>query len=115
MMARRLAGFFASLALMVLIGSWLLRHLHGLPRMPPDKLVMAGFLVFVLSFPVGYFIAKLGISLVQEVLEERRNREEERRHRARVRYQELLGGEQAEAGSGAEEGGAPPPRGAESA
>ncbi len=101
MMARKLAGFLAILALVVLFGAWLVKTWRGEPSIPVDKAVSYGFTVLVVYFVVGVFVAKVGIGLIQEVLAERRHREEERRYRARMRYEQLLGEEEGESAGSA--------------
>jgi len=98
MMARKLAGFLAILGLVALLATWLYRTWRGMPTISVDMAVNYGFCILMIYFVVGTFVAKVGISLIQEVIAERRHREEERRYRARLRYEQIMGGESEEAG-----------------
>jgi heme exporter protein D len=95
-MERRLAGFFALLGIATLIATWLYRSMALLPALPPERLVYYAILVFWVYFLVGLFLSKVGVSLIQEVLAEKRIREEERRNKARALYQARLDEEEDE-------------------
>ncbi len=87
MMARKLAGLLAMFGLMALLGGWLAQSFWGHDALPVDTTINYGICVLVTYFVFGIFVAKLSINLIQEVIEERHDREEERRARARMRYQ----------------------------
>ena len=77
MMARKLAGFLSILGLLALFGAWLFRTWQGKSTVSVDQAVSAGFTILIAYFVVGVFVAKVGIGLVQEVIAERRHREED--------------------------------------
>ena len=87
MMARKLAGLLAMFGLMALLGGWLVQSFWGSDAMSVDTTINYGICILVIYFVFGVFVAKLAINLVQEVIEERHDREEERRAQARMRYQ----------------------------
>jgi len=98
-MARKLAGLFATLALVAYFAAWLAKR--ALPPADGDQLRLedawqAGFGVAVVYFLVGLFMATLAIGLMREVMVERRSREAERRFRARAVYDAILGDETGE-------------------
>lgn len=87
-MTNKLAAMFSLVALGVLIGTWLIRKLAGLPVSEVNDLFGVAVVVFFVSLLVaGPMYARLGISLIKEALAEKRGREEERRRRARERYE----------------------------
>jgi len=79
MMARKLAAFLSILGVIVLFTTWLLYRALELPVMPTEQVLNCGVVVLVLYFCGGLFIARVGISLVREVIADRRSREEEKR------------------------------------
>jgi hypothetical protein len=93
-MSRRLAGLFTIIAFVVMSGTWLYRKWFNLPTMSDRDFFTRVFVVLIVYFAIlGPFYAKLGISLIQEVLGERRTQEEERRYRARQIYETAVEGE----------------------
>ena len=101
MMARKLAALLSILGVVALFGTWLLHRAMEIPAMPAERVLNYGVLILVVYFAVGLFVAKMGISLIREVMSERRSREEEQRFRARARYETLLGEGDAAASDGA--------------
>lgn len=82
-----MAGFLAMMAFVVLAGTWLIRISLRLPVMDIRELCGYGIVVISLIFLYGIMIAKVGIALIHEVLEEQRSRAEELRFRAKQRYE----------------------------
>lgn len=100
MMARKLAGMFALLAMITYFGAWLAtRYLAGdeVVGMDVEVAWQVGVGVAVTYFLVGLFFATLALGLVQEVLAERRSRETERRFRARQSYEAIIAGDPVDA------------------
>ena len=96
MMARKLAGLFALLALLVYFATWLSHYFYhvseaGMPRFQDSW--QTGFGIAVMYFLAGLFMATLAIGLMQEVMAERRSRETERRFSARAVYDAILNDE----------------------
>lgn len=98
-MANKMAALVALLGLIVLLSTWLSRLASMQPVAPMEHILVYTMLVMLGYFFVGVFVAKLGISLIQETIADRRTREEERRDRARARYDQLVAGENAEMGT----------------
>lgn len=96
---------FAILCVVVFGASWLLHRVQGLPTMPVEDFLVHGMMILLLAFSlVGWILARLGVQLVQEVLAERRGKDEERRRRAAQRYEQALEGKPSDDG---ESGGGP--------
>ncbi len=91
--ARKLSGFFTLLAFMAFSGAWLGRKFAGMPSMDIEKLFGHSLLIMLLYFFLGIYLSRLGIALINEVIEERRREEDERRARARSRYMQIVGDE----------------------
>mgnify|MGYP001610721989 CR=1 FL=1 len=111
MMARKLAALLSILGVVALFGTWLLHRALALPTMPAERILNYGVLILVVYFWVGMFVAKVGVSLIREVMAERRSRDEEKRFNARNRYEALLGEGEAAGVEGAPAEGAPAPKG----
>ncbi len=86
MIENKMAGFLAMLAFVVLAGTWLLRMSFRLPVMDIKYLCGYGVVVIIFIFIYGLMIAKVGVALIHEVLDEQRTKEEEERYRAKLRY-----------------------------
>jgi len=100
MMARKLAGLFTVLALIAYFGTWLGYRFfaHGdTGGFRLEESWQTGIGVAVLYFLVGLFMATLAIGLMHEVMAERRSRETEKRFRARLAYDAILGQEVSDA------------------
>lgn len=82
-MEKKLAGLFAFIAFSLFVGAWLVQRLREEPVMPPEDMVTYGTIVLLTYFAIGFGISRVGISLIQEVLADKRIREEEARIRAR--------------------------------
>jgi hypothetical protein len=95
MMARKLAALLALLGVVVLFTTWIVCQLWPgqKPVMSPDKVLQWGLVVLVVYAILGLFLAKVGISLIREMMADKRSRDEELRYRARTRYEEALSGE----------------------
>lgn len=94
-MIQKLAAMMTIMAMAVFIATWLFRKLSGLGVLPLDEFFGYALLIFFAFMAViGPFMAQLGISLVQEVIAERRALEEERRLRARALYHQALSGDE---------------------
>lgn len=94
MMAKKLAGFFAFLGVMVFMANWLyfslLSENSGVQAMPAEKAWEIGIYLSGAFFMLGLFVATLGIALVQEVLAESRSRDMERKFRAKSTYDRVV-------------------------
>lgn len=94
MMAKKMAGLFALLGVMVFLGNWL--YFHFLPErgdlepMPAEKAWEIGIYLAAGFFLLGLFVSTLGIALVQEVLAETRSRDMERKFRAKTSYDRVM-------------------------
>ena len=103
MMARRMAGLFALMALGAYLWAWLWSGGAEAPGSGTlEEAWLRGVMVVIGYWLTGLFVATLGIGLVREVLAERGGREAERRFRAKARYDALLFGD-APGGSNARE------------
>lgn len=89
-MTRKLSAMFSLLAVGILIGTWLIRRAMGLPTVGINEFFGVALAVFVSCLILGRVYARLGVSMIKEVIAERRSREEERRARARQRYEAAL-------------------------
>ncbi len=94
MMAKKMAGFFSVLGVLVFIATWLyFRFLPDpgpLEPMTAEKAWEIGIYLAAAFFLLGLFVATLGIALVQEVLAESRSRDMERKFRAKTAYDRLV-------------------------
>lgn len=92
MMARKLAGFFAIMGIIVYFASWLYRSWRpgGPPGMSSDDAWVVGICMAGAFFTLGLFVASLGIGLMQEVLAERRSKDIERKFRAKSLYDSVV-------------------------
>ncbi|MCC8190006.1 MAG: hypothetical protein LIP77_05120 [Planctomycetes bacterium] len=115
MMARKLAGFFAFLGIMVYLANWLYSSFHpdrgGTMAMSAERAWEVGIYLAAAFFLLGLFVSTLGIALVQETLAETRSRDMERKFRAKTTYDRIvnLSMDPAEAALGEEGAGAPEP------
>lgn len=92
MIVRRLSAFFTLLAFAFFAGTYLLRKIFGFPVADVTAMFSQGVVVIIAYFVIGMFLAKMGIALVNEVLEARRQREEDKRERARNLYLSAISG-----------------------
>ncbi len=96
MMAKKMAGFFSVLGVLVFLGTWLyfcflpVGEQGGIPPMTAEKAWEIGIYLAAAFFLLGLFVATLGIALVQEVLAESRSRDMERKFRAKTAYDRLV-------------------------
>lgn len=94
MMAKKMAGFFSALGILVFLATWLYNSFAPergdvLP-MSADKAWEIGIYLAAAFFLLGLFVSTLGIALVQEVLAESRSREMERKFRAKTTYDRVV-------------------------
>lgn len=92
MIVRRLAAFFTLLAFAFFASTWLLRRIGGYPVADMTAMFSQGVVIIVAYFVIGMFLAKMGIALVNEVLEGRHQSEEDKRERARNLYLSAISG-----------------------
>lgn len=95
MMAKKLAGFFSVLGIIVFLGTWLYSCWVPEPGatmepMNAEKAWEIGIYLAAAFFLLGLFVATLGIALVQEVLAETRSRSMEKKFRARTAYDRVV-------------------------
>lgn len=94
MMAKKMAGFFAVLGVMVFLAHWLYLYFvtewTDTPPMAAEKAWEIGIYLAAAFFLVGLFVSTLGVALVQEALAETRSREMERRFRAKTTYDRIV-------------------------
>ena len=94
MMAKKMAGFFSVLGVLVFIATWLyfcfLPDRNEMAPMTAEKAWEVGIYLAAAFFMLGLFVATLGIALVQEVLAESRSRDMERKFRAKTAYDRLV-------------------------
>ncbi len=94
MMAKKMAGFFSVLGVLVFIAAWLyFRFLPDRGEMEPmtaEKAWEVGIYLSAAFFLLGLFVATLGIALVQEALAETRSRDMARKFRAKTAYDRLV-------------------------
>lgn len=94
MMAKKLAGFFSVLGVLVFLASWLyFSFAPDHPEIQPmsaDKAWEIGIYLAAAFFLLGLFVSTLGIALVQEVLAESRSRDMERKFRAKTTYDRVV-------------------------
>lgn len=93
MIVRRLAAFFTLLAFIFFSATWLLRKLAGYPTADVTAMFSQGVVIIGAYFMIGMFLAKMGIALVREIMEERRTADEEKRERARSLYLNAVSGQ----------------------
>jgi flagellar biosynthesis/type III secretory pathway M-ring protein FliF/YscJ len=97
-LSNKLASLFTLMATVILVLTWLLRGVLGLPRMEIEPGMIVLLVTMVICYVFGRMVAWIGISLIEENLAERRAREEELRHHLRMIEQ------QAEEGAGTKAG-----------
>ncbi len=94
MMAKKMAGFFAVLGVLVFLGNWLyfvfLPDRGNVEPMTAEKAWEIGIYLAAAFFMLGLFISTLGIALVQEVLAESRGKDMERKFRAKSTYDRIV-------------------------
>ncbi len=94
MMAKKMAGFFSVLGILVFLANWLYFMFlpeHGeVQPMSAEKAWEIGIYLAVAFFLLGLFVATLGIALVQETLAESRSRDMERKFRAKTAYDRVV-------------------------
>ncbi len=94
MMAKKMAGFFSVLGVLVFIATWLyycfLPERGAMAPMTAEKAWEIGIYLAAAFFLLGLFVATLGIALGQEVLAESRSRDMERKFRAKTAYDRLV-------------------------
>lgn len=94
MMAKKMAGFFSVLGVLVFIATWL--YFGMLPDqgeqkpMSPEKAWEIGIYLAAGFFLLGLFVSTLGIALVQEIQAESRSRDMEKKFRAKNVYDRVL-------------------------
>ncbi|MDR1520084.1 MAG: hypothetical protein LBU23_08380 [Planctomycetota bacterium] len=90
MMAKKMAGFFSIIGVIVFLGNWL--YFCLLPRdfdrepMTAETAWEVGIYLSAAFFLLGLFVSTLGIALVQEALAENRSRDIEKKFRAKSAY-----------------------------
>lgn len=107
-MTNKLAAMFALLSFITFVGAWLAFRFLNRPVWAPVDMMKMSLIIVVLSYTLGCVFSRLGIQMIQEIIAERRSREETRRLRARELYEQALqpgeeGAEGDEAGTPAEE------------
>ena len=94
MMAKKMAGLFSVLGVMVFIGNWLyfsfLPDRSGAMPMSAETVWEIGIYLAAAFFLLGLFVSTLGIALVQEVLAESRSRDMEKKFRAKGSYDRVI-------------------------
>ena len=94
MMAKKMAGLFAILGILVFLGNWLyfctVPERGNIEPMAAEKAWEVGIYLAAAFFMLGLFVSTLGIALVQEVLAESRSRDMERKFRAKTTYDKLV-------------------------
>lgn len=94
MMAKKMAGFFSVLGILVFLANWLyfifLPEKGDMQPMSAEKAWEIGIYLAVAFFLMGLFVATLGIALVQEALAESRSKDMERRFRAKTAYDRIV-------------------------
>ncbi|MCC8165552.1 MAG: hypothetical protein LIQ31_05245 [Planctomycetes bacterium] len=94
MMAKKMAGFFSVLGVLVFLANWLyfcfLPEKGEIQPMTAEKAWEIGIYLAAAFFLLGLFVATLGIALVQEVLAESRSRDMERKFRAKTTYDRIV-------------------------
>ncbi len=92
MIVRRLSAFFTLLAFAFFASTYLFRKFFGYPVADVTAMFSQGVVVIIAYFVIGMFLAKMGIALVNEVLESRHQQEEDKRERARNLYLSAISG-----------------------
>jgi len=92
-MTRKLAALLALMAMIAFFGSWLLHRAAGMPTATTEDILNVGIAVMVFYFIFGLFLAKIGVSLLREMMADRRSHEEEQQFRARRRFERAIAGE----------------------
>lgn len=92
MIVRRLASFFTLLAFVFFSATWLLRRSFGFPAADITAMFSQGVVIIGAYFVIGMFLARMGIALVNEVLESKHQIEEDKRERARNLYLTAISG-----------------------
>lgn len=101
MIVRRLAAFFTLLAFVFFSATWLLRRSFGFPTSDVTAMFSQGVVIIIAYFVIGMFLARMGIALVNEVLDGKHQVDEDKRERARNLYLTAIsGGKSASLGSG---------------
>ena len=94
MMAKKMAGFFSVLGILVFLANWLyfcfLPDKGNAQPMSAEKAWEIGIYLAAAFFLLGLFVSTLGIALVQEVLAESRSRDMERKFRAKTAYDRIV-------------------------
>ena len=94
MMAKKMAGFFSVLGILVFLATWLyfcfLPERGDVKPMSAEKAWEIGFYLAGAFFMLGLFVSTLGIALVQEVLAESRSRDMERKFKAKTTYDRIV-------------------------
>lgn len=94
MMAKKMAGFFSVLGVLVFIAAWLyfgvLPERGDLKPMSPEKAWEIGIYLAAGFFLLGLFVSTLGIALVQEIQAESRSKDMEKKFRAKNVYDRVL-------------------------
>lgn len=94
MMAKKMAGFFSVLGVLVFLATWLyfcfLPNKGAVQPMSAEKAWEVGIYLSAAFFLLGLFVATLGIALVQEALAETRSRDMERKFRAKTAYDRIV-------------------------
>ncbi|MBN2713109.1 MAG: hypothetical protein JXR97_11865 [Planctomycetes bacterium] len=100
-MVKKLSTLFAFLALALFVGAWVVhKEILGNPVMETNEFLFACAVVVLVFWVIGIVYSRLGVDLIQEIIKEAKSREEERRHRARKRYEQALGDENGEDAEG---------------
>lgn len=94
MMAKKMAGFFSILGIIVYLGNWLYFSLSpdrgAMNPMDAETTWEVGIYLAAAFFLLGLFISTLGIALVQEVLVESRSRDLTKKFRAKSAYDRAM-------------------------
>ncbi len=94
MIAKKMAGLFAVLGVLVYLGTWLYYCFlpeHGdVQPMVAEKAWEIGIYLAAAFFLLGLFVSTLGIALVQESLAETRGRDMERKFKAKTKYDRVV-------------------------
>jgi hypothetical protein len=84
-MVNKLAGLMSIMAFMLLVLTWLVRTLLGLPVMTPTQILSVALVLMpVFYFFIGRVVARIAIALIQEELSDMRARDEEIVHETRM-------------------------------
>ncbi len=102
-MEGRMAGLLSIMAFALLLTAWLVQKARSATVLPVETLMGYAVVVLFVYMFIGRLVARVGVDLVQEVLNEQRAREEDRRTRARQRYSQVTSEEEEEAAEPAEE------------